>query len=88
VFGRLLARTARLADAGLLGGKTVHEAATEFNAMSEGMANSELRGEALRILPAGKEARAWRSALSTVVRGFREPASPLRTLPKARSRNR
>ena len=60
----------RVADAGLLGRKTVHEAAVEFNAMLEGLANAELRGTVLRNLPPGGEERAWREALATVVRGF------------------
>jgi AcrR family transcriptional regulator len=88
VFGRLLAKTARLGSAGLLDRKSVHEAATEFNAMSEGMANAELRGEALRILPEGKEARAWRNALLTVVHGFTEPGPPRRAGQRARPRRR
>jgi AcrR family transcriptional regulator len=69
-FTRLLARVQRLADAGLLGRKSVLEAAVEFNAMLEGLANAELRGTTLRILPAGEEEHAWREALSTVIRGF------------------
>ena len=69
-FTRLLARVQRLADAGLLGRKSVLEAAVEFNAMLEGLANAELRGTTLRILPVGEEEHAWREALSTVIRGF------------------
>jgi hypothetical protein len=38
--------------------------------MSEGLANAELRGGTLRILPEGQEERAWREGLLTVVRGF------------------
>ena len=57
-------------DAGLLGCKSTLEAAVEFNAMLEGLANAELRGNTLRILPEGLEERAWRDALTTVVRGF------------------
>jgi len=69
-FAALRARVQRVADAGHLGRKSVDEAAVEFNAMLEGLANAELRGSALRILPEGGERRAWREALSTVVRGF------------------
>jgi AcrR family transcriptional regulator len=69
-FAQLLAKVRRVEDAGLLGGKSVPEAAVEFNAMLEGLANAELRGSVLRILPAGDEERAWREALATVVRGF------------------
>ena len=60
----------RLADAGLLGTKPVPDAAREINAMWEGLANAELRGEVLRIMPKGDEERAWVDALTTVVRGF------------------
>jgi len=54
----------------------VQEAAVEFNAMLEGLANAELRGTILRNLPPGGEDRAWREALMTVIRGFdsRAPA--------------
>jgi len=67
----LLGKVERLGEADLLGEKTVLEAAVEFNAMLEGLANAELRGTILRILPAGHEERTWREALTTVVRGFR-----------------
>ena len=64
----------RVAAAGLLEGKSVPEAAVEFNAMCEGLANAELRGAILRILPEGGEERTWRDGLSTVLRRFRAPA--------------
>jgi hypothetical protein len=48
----------------------VGEAAVEFNAMLEGLANAELRGRALSLLPEGAEEQAWRNALATVIRGF------------------
>ncbi len=67
---RLHAKIQRVEDAGLLGPKTVLEAAVEFNAMLEGLANAELRGSTLPILPPGTEERTWRDALTTVVRGF------------------
>ena len=66
----LEARVQRVKDAGLLGTKSVRSATIEFNAMCEGLGNAELRGVTLPILPAGKEERAWRDALRTVVRGF------------------
>jgi AcrR family transcriptional regulator len=69
-FARLLTRVRRVEEAGLLGAKSTIEAAVEFNAMLEGLANAELRGATLRILPEGLEERAWREALLTVVRGF------------------
>lgn len=60
----------RLEAAGLLDAKSPREAVIEFNAMCEGLANAELRGAILRILPEGEEERAWRDGLGTVVRGF------------------
>lgn len=74
-FSRLLAKVQRLADAGLIRSRTVREAAVEFNAMLEGLANAELRGAILRILPEGREEETWRNALTTVIRGF--TAAPL-----------
>ena len=73
-WSQLLGKVARLEEAGLLMGKPVPEAALEFNAMMEGLANAELRGAVLRLLPEGNEEEAWRSALATVVRGFGAPA--------------
>lgn len=70
VFPRLLGKVQRVKDAGLLDARSVRAAAVEFNAMCEGLANAELRGATLPILPAGREERAWRDALATVVRGF------------------
>jgi AcrR family transcriptional regulator len=72
---QLEARIQRVEHAGLLGGKPVRDAAVEFNAMCEGLANAELRGTTLRILPEGDEERVWREGLLTVVQGFRATAS-------------
>lgn len=69
-FSQLLAKVQRLADTGLLGGKSVREAAVEFDAMMEGLANAELRGAVFRNLPEGEEERAWRNALTTLILGF------------------
>ena len=66
----LLGKVERLAQADLLGKKTTLEAAVEFNAMLEGLANAELRGTILRILPTGEEERTWREALTTVAHGL------------------
>jgi AcrR family transcriptional regulator len=71
---RLEARIQRVKDAGFLGRKAVRQAALEFNAMCEGLANAELRGATLRILPEGEEELAWRHGLETLVRGFRAGA--------------
>jgi AcrR family transcriptional regulator len=69
-FGRLELRVQRIADEGRLPRRTVRAAAVEFNAMCEGLANAELRGGTLRILPPGQEERAWRDAFDTLVRGL------------------
>ena len=68
-WARLIAKVERL-DTRTLGHKAVTAAAVEFNAMMEGLANAELRGAILRLLPAGQEERTWREALGTVVAGF------------------
>jgi AcrR family transcriptional regulator len=65
-YAHLTQRVQRVA----LADKPPAQAALEFNAMLEGLANAELRGGALQILPAGREERAWREALTTVARGF------------------
>ena len=67
---QLVAKVARLGPPGLLGDKTPSEAAVEFNAMMEGLANAELRGAVLRLLPEGDEEQTWRNALATVIRGW------------------
>ena len=69
-WARLTAKIQRLKDAGLLDHRPVAEAAVEFNVMLEGLANAELRGRALSLLPEGAEEEAWRSALATLIRGF------------------
>jgi hypothetical protein len=67
---QLQGRVARLQEAGLRADKPVADAARELNAMWEGLANAELRGDVLRILPRGEEERAWHDALTTVLRGL------------------
>ena len=74
-WANLRARVQRVADAGLLGDKPVDEARVEFNALMEGLANAELRGAVFPNLPAGGEEEAWRTALATLVRGFRPTRS-------------
>ena len=69
-FRALLRKVQRAGDAGGLGDKPVREAAVEFNAMMEGLANAELRGGVFRNLPEGDEERAWRQALRSLVHGF------------------
>ena len=65
-FTGLEARMRQLEDAGLLGVRTVRDAACEFHALCEGLAAVELR----RLVPAGEEARIWRDALTALVAGF------------------
>lgn len=65
-FAGLEARITRLEDSGLLGPRTVRDAACEFHALCEGLAAVELRG----LMPPGEEARIWRDALSALVAGF------------------
>jgi AcrR family transcriptional regulator len=69
-WNQLVAKVERLGALGLLGSRPAAEAAVEFNAMMEGLANAELRGAVLRLLPEGGEEQAWRRALTTVVHGF------------------
>ena len=72
---RLTAKIQRLEQAGLLDHTPVQEAAVQFNAMMEGLANAELRGRILSLLPEGAKEEAWRNALTTVIRGF-SPGAP------------
>ena len=73
-FARLEFRVRRLDECGRLYRQPVRAAAVEFNAMCEGMANAQLRGGTLRILPAGEEERAWRESFQTIVRGLTVPS--------------
>jgi hypothetical protein len=52
--------------AGLLGNRSVRDAARSFHALCEGLAAMELRS----LLPTGDEERIWTDALATLVRGF------------------
>jgi AcrR family transcriptional regulator len=75
-FSQLQGKIGRLEDAGLLGDTSVSDATVAFEAMMEGLANAELRGATLSILPQGAEERAWRDALVALLRGFRASGSP------------
>jgi len=75
-WNQLFGKVERLDDTGLLRNRSVREAAVEFNAMMEGLANAELRGAVFPNLPEGNEEEAWRAALTTVVAGFRTGATP------------
>jgi WHG domain-containing protein len=69
----LKARIERLAEAGLLGGRTVEAAACEFHAVCEGLAAIELRG----VIHDGEEAPIWRDALGAFVAGLARTPSTL-----------
>jgi AcrR family transcriptional regulator len=73
VWVQLEVKVARLRDADGLGGRSVLEAAVEFNAMCEGLANAELRGGTLREAAGTDAETAWRDAFTTIVRGFAAP---------------
>jgi AcrR family transcriptional regulator len=66
-LARLEARIGRLADAGLLGRRTVPDAVMEFHAFCEGLAALELRC----IMYGGDAERRWRDALRALVAGWR-----------------
>ncbi len=68
-FVELRSRVERLEEAGLLGSKTVPQAMGEIEAMFEGLANTELRGDVLPIM-ANDPVSAWTEGLLTVVRGL------------------
>ena len=62
----------RVEAAGLLGSRSVRDAASEFHALCEGLAAIELRGR----LASGEETRIWRDALTALVAGFALAAWP------------
>jgi AcrR family transcriptional regulator len=65
-FAGLEMRVARVKSAGLLGSRTVRDAALEFHALCEGLAAVELRG----LTSTGEAVRIWRDALTALVSGF------------------
>jgi AcrR family transcriptional regulator len=70
-----------LADADLLGGRSVSEASTQFRALGEGVAWTELRGNPL---PPDPE-RFWRNAFAALITGL---AAPTPQPPRRTSRTR
>ena len=64
---KLQARFERLHHSEGLGAGSIHERATQFHALCEGLAALELRGMLLR----GHEERIWREALAALIGGFR-----------------
>ncbi len=71
-WARLEGKVARLDIADLLRDRTVTEAAVEFNALCEGLANAEVRGGTMLQ---GDQERVWRDAFTVLVRGFSSPRS-------------
>jgi AcrR family transcriptional regulator len=71
-----------LADAGLLGGRSIPEASTQFRALGEGVAWTELRGNPL---PPDPE-RFWRNAFHALIAGFAAAAAPRPRRRAARAR--
>jgi AcrR family transcriptional regulator len=67
----LFQRFERLQDADLLGGRSLPEAAMQFNALCEGIAWTEIRGNPLTPDPE----RFWRSAFHALITGFAAPLS-------------
>jgi AcrR family transcriptional regulator len=70
-----------LKDADLLGGRSVSEASTQFRALGEGVAWTELRGNPL---PPDPE-RFWRNAFHALITGF---AAPIPRRPRRTNRMR
>ena len=67
-------RVQRLAQTGLLDGRSVPEAACQFHALCEGLAALELRG----VFPYREGARIWHDALVALVTGFGSAPAPRR----------
>jgi AcrR family transcriptional regulator len=65
-FAGLEARVRQVKTAGLLGRRTVRDAALEFHALCEGLAAVELRSQ----MTTGEEQRVWRDALTALVAGL------------------
>ena len=71
---RLTHKVGRLEEEGLLRDMPLADAVVAFQAMCEGLGNSELRGAIMPLLPAEHAAEAWRVAMATLVRGLTTPA--------------
>lgn len=69
-MAQLERRVARLQEDNGLGERSVHEAASQFHALCEGLAALELRG----VLSADGAEAFWRSAFTALVAGFAVPA--------------
>jgi AcrR family transcriptional regulator len=65
-------RVQPLADAGLLGGRSIREAALQFHSLCEGIAAVEFRDTPLSPDPE----RFWRNAFHALITGFADAAQP------------
>lgn len=84
-FAHLEHRVALLDERGLLGGRTVHDAASQFHALCEGLAALELRG---MFVDERNAERQWRQALSAMVHGFAGAPDATRVSARRRSARR
>ena len=66
----LEARMQRVDDAGKLRLRSVREAAVEFNALCEGLANAELRGGTVLDVPERDKEGVWRRAFESLFAGL------------------
>lgn len=67
----LTAKVARLQEHRLLRrGVSVDSATAAYQACCEGLANLEMRGAIMRMLPEDAEEQAWRDAMAAVLRGL------------------
>ncbi len=70
----LTAKVARLQDGPRLRrGISLETAVVAFQGMCEGLANAEMRGAIMRMLPPGDEDQTWRTAVGALLRGLTEP---------------
>lgn len=71
-FDTLVSRLEPLAARTLLGGRSVYQAAQQVDALCEGLAWMELRGNAMEPDPESF----WRSAFTALITGFASPTAP------------
>jgi AcrR family transcriptional regulator len=69
-LGSFHSRFDRMVEAGMLASGDLEPAMLQFSALIEGLANTELRGDALRLLPFDGQEQSWRSAVDTIVSGW------------------
>lgn len=82
-FTGLETRVARVKNAGLIGRRTVSDAACEFHALCEGLAAVELRG----MMKTGKEVQIWHDALTALIAGFAASKSPSQGIASKKRQN-